>query len=352
MNTIQRHIVFFVFSVLSISSIAGTVTVPNNFSAGTPARAAEVNANFTAVKTAVDDNDGRLTTVESYIKSAGTNNISLGVNAGNLTMTGQLNTATGASAFPANSTGNENTTVGAFALLNNTTGSANTAIGTGALQNNEGGSGNIAVGHFSGSAWINSSNNIAVGHVGVTGELSTIRIGNSSHEFAFIAGIRGTTTTNADAVPVMIDSAGQLGTVNSSRRVKDHIADMGSASGVLKQLRPVTFYYKSDQNPEGRSLQYGLVAEEVAKVEPGLVAHSANGAIETVYYQFLTPMLLNEYQKQQRMIEAQTTRLEQQATEIAELKQQMARMTKLLARLELPETVASVNQTGALDFLN
>ncbi len=102
------------------------------------------------------------------------------------------------------------------------------------------------------------------------------------------------TTGSANAVPVLIDSAGQLGTVSSSRRVKDDIADMGAASSGLMNLRPVTFHYKSDRNPSGRTLQYGLIAEEVAEVYPGLVAHSADGQIETVMYQFLPPMLLNE----------------------------------------------------------
>jgi hypothetical protein len=91
---------------------------------------------------------------------------------------------------------------------------------------------------------------------------------------------------------------------------------MGEASRALMKLRPVTFHYKSDRSPKGRTLQYGLVAEEVAKVSPGLVAHSADGGIETVYYQFLAPMLVNEYQRQQRTIEAQ-------AVEIAELRRRL-----------------------------
>ena len=102
------------------------------------------------------------------------------------------------------------------------------------------------------------------------------------------------TTGSADAVAVVIDSNGQLGTVSSSRRFKDDIADMDAASSALMKLRPVTFHYKTDQNPAGRTLQYGLIAEEVAEVYPGLVAHSADGQIETVMYQFLPPMLLNE----------------------------------------------------------
>jgi hypothetical protein len=122
---------------------------------------------------------------------------------------------------------------------------------------------------------------------------------------------------------------------------------MGGASHALMKLRPVTFHYKSDTNPEGRTLQYGLVAEEVAKVAPGLVARSADGRIETVYYQFLAPMLLNEVQKQQRTIEAQAAELtkqtaeltkqtarivelEKQGMEIAELKRRVAHMAWLL----------------------
>ena len=102
---------------------------------------------------------------------------------------------------------------------------------------------------------------------------------------------------------MLIDTAGQLGTISSSRRVKDDIADMGACSSGLMTLRPVTFHYKSDKSPSGRTLQYGLIAEEVAEVYPGLVAHSADGQIETVMYQFLPPMLLNEVQKQQRTID-------------------------------------------------
>lgn len=154
----------------------------------------------------------------------------------------------------------------------------------------------------------------------------------------------------ADAITVVVDSAGQLGTINSSRRVKDDIADMGAASDVLMKLRPVTFHYKSDQNPKGRALQYGLIAEEVAQVAPGLVARTATGEIETVYYQHLAPMLLNEYQKQQRTLAAQAAELakqtervaalEQQTQEIAALKRELARVTTMLVRFESAQRVA------------
>lgn len=114
---------------------------------------------------------------------------------------------------------------------------------------------------------------------------------------------------------MVVDTNGQLGTTVSSRRFKDNIADMNTASSALMNLRPVTFHYKTDQNVAGRTLQYGLIAEEVNEVYPGLVAHSADGQIETVMYQHLPPMLLNEFQKQQRRINA----LEQELQEIKSL---------------------------------
>ena len=101
---------------------------------------------------------------------------------------------------------------------------------------------------------------------------------------------------------------------------------MAGASDGLMTLRPVTFHYRSDQNPAGRTLQYGLIAEEVAEVYPGLVAHSADGQIETVLYQFLPPMLLNEVQKQQRTIESQ-----QRAIEV--LRAQVEALTRAVAAL-------------------
>ena len=272
---------------------------------------------------------------------------------------GFQNTASGASALQSNTTGVNNTASGMAALLNNLGGSRNTASGVGALQNNTSGNDNIAIGFGAGGNWTGSFN-IAIGSPGLVAETATIRIGGTDQTRTFISGIRGVTTATT-AIPVMVGTDGQLGTISSSRRVKDDIADMGAASSTLMKLRPVTFHYKLDRNPKGRTLQYGLVAEEVAKVAPGLVAHSADGKVETVYYQFLGPMLLNEYQKQQRTIQAQaaelakqTARLEKQAMEIAELRQpaariaelenQAARMTAVLERLERAGMIASVGR--------
>lgn len=284
--------------------------------------------------------------------TTGNSNVANGVSAMFGNATGSNNTANGAFALEsgAGNSGSNNTASGAFALRSNTTGSNNTASGVGALSNNTTGNSNIAIGLNAGLGISTGVSNIVIGNAG-TAESNTIRIGSTDQTRAFIAGIRGVTTGVANAIAVMVDSNGQLGTVSSSQRVKDDIADMGDASSLLMKLRPVTFHYKVDQNPKGRSLQYGLIAEEVEKVAPGLVAHSASGEIETVFYQHLTPMLLNEYQKQQRLIDSQAAalanqnqrvaELEKQALEIVALRQELNRMADVLARVGQLERVAS-----------
>jgi len=299
-----------------------------------------------------------------FIHNYGAGNTFIGENAGNFTMTGTYNTASGAGVLGANTIGNRNTASGNLALTSNTTGYYNTASGTGALyynttgfnntasggyalQNNMNGNYNIAVGYSAGINLTTGSYNIDIGNAGVVAEGNTIRIGDSNQMRTYIAAIRGVTTGVANAIPVLIDSAGQLGTASSSRRFKDDIADMSEASSALMKLRPVTFHYKSDQNPKGRTLQYGLIAEEVADVYPGLVAHSADGKIETVMYQFLPAMLLNEVQKQQRTIETQALEivaLKEQAVEVAALKQQAA---KVAALEEKVAKVAALEQLTA-----
>ena len=376
--------------LISSSGLVAYAVVPNSFTAGTPISATQVNANFSDLDTRLVTQEGanaasRLGVLETTVNggnialvpsTATTGNIIkggvrflhdfglngsstfLGRNSGNFTMTGTNNTAVGfntltnigsgldnvamgLNALANNTSANSNTALGVSAMFATNTGGANVAIGTFALENNTSGTNNIAIGFAAGQSISSGSGNIVIGNPG-TAESITIRIG-ALQTRAFIAGIRSVTTVNANGIPVLIDSAGQLGTVNSSQRVKDDIADMSEASSTLMKLRPVTFHYKSDQNPKGRSLQYGLIAEEVEKVAPSLVARNAKGEIETVYYQHLAPMLLNEYQKQQRVIGVQTERLaalEVQAREIVALKQQLAKVTAALARLEQTEKVA------------
>ena len=238
---------------------------------------------------------------------------------------GSANVGTGPQALWGNTTGSLNVAVGNSALNNNVTGNYNTGVGAFALLQG-GGSSNTAIGYAAGQNLTTGSYNIDIGNVGVAGEANTIRIGAAPNQTrTFIAGINGAFIASGNNV--FIDSNGQLGTSPSSGRYKDDIADMDATSSALMKLRPVTFHYKSDRNPAGRALQYGLIAEEVDKIYPGLVAHAADGRIETVMYQFLPPMLLNEFQKQQRTIEAQAARieaLERQAADIAMLKQQLA----------------------------
>src|SRR5207237_10165334 len=129
------------------------------------------------------------------------------------------------------------------------------------------GSGNIAIG-VNAALHVNGSNfaNIHIGNEGSANDLATVRIGDNYHVKFFVGGVRGVTTASNDAVPVLIDSAGQLGTVNSSRRYKEDIHDMGDASRGLLRLRPVTFRYRKAFDDGSKPIQYGLIAEEVAEV--------------------------------------------------------------------------------------
>jgi hypothetical protein len=230
------------------------------------------------------------------------------------------NLAIGANALSSNSTGTQNLAVGENALSTNVAGSNNTAVGQGALVNASG-SGNIALGRSAGVNLFNNSNNIDIGNQGVGTDNGVIRIGTAGTQTtAFIAGVRGVTTVGG-AIPVLVDTTGQLGTTSSSRTVKEDIEDMGEASSMLAKLRPVAFRYK--ERP-GWSRQYGLIAEEVAEVAPELAARSSDGSIETVYYQFLAPMLLNEYQKQLRINAEQRARIDAEHARVEALEHRLS----------------------------
>jgi Chaperone of endosialidase len=152
------------------------------------------------------------------------------------------------------------------------------------------------------SCWNFGSNNIYIGRTDCS-ESNAIRIGTADKQTrTFVAGIRGITTSVNDVVPVLIDDRGQLGTVNSSRRYKEDIEDMSSASSRLMALRPVTFRYRKPYANGEKPMQFGLIAEEVAQTFPELVVRNKEGQPETVKYQDLTPLLLNEVQKQAKTI--------------------------------------------------
>jgi len=249
-----------------------------------------------------------------FTNTEGSDNTASGTNALSNNTVGDSNTAYGSEALLGNTQGNSNTAVGLEAMRNSQMGSENLAVGANALRNNNDGSNNIAVGYealygnstgdsniaIGSSAGSNTSgdNNIAIGNAGVFAESATIRIGTSAtHTQSFIAGIQGVTTGVNDAVPVLVDSNGQLGTISSSRRYKEDITEMGDASSRIHSLRPVTFHYKKPYADGSKPMQYGLIAEEVATAFPELAVINREGKPETVKYHDLTPLLLNEVQR-------------------------------------------------------
>ena len=262
--------------------------------------------------------------------------------------TGFENTANGTNTLYYNTTGTHNTATGVEALLSNITGAGNTASGFQALHNNRG-SFNIGLGNQAGKNLTIGNRNIDIGNGGVAGESNTIRIGNIQTA-TYIVGISGSTATGGAAV--FVASNGKLGTVTSSRRFKKDIADMDAASEALLALRPVTFRYKPELDKAGIP-QYGLVAEEVAEVNPDLVVRDEKGEIYTVRYEAVNAMLLNEFLKEHRKVQQQeatiaqltSTIVQQMEAVTAHLKEHDAQIQKVSAQLELtkpvPQTVSN-----------
>jgi hypothetical protein len=244
------------------------------------------------------------------------------------------NTALGKHALASNSSGANNTAVGSAALASNATGNLNTALGESALASNAGNN-NVALGESAGLNPTAASDSIFIGNLGVQADTAVIRIGTQPNQSkTFIAGIRGKTTSTNDAVAVLIDSNGQLGTTSSSRRYKQDIQPMGDASVPLLKLRPVTFRYKKSYGDGTKPIQYGLIAEEVAEVFPDLAAFNKDGTAETVKYHLLPALLLNEYQRQQKTIAAQAVQTERQQKTIESQAEQMAALQRRLSALE------------------
>jgi hypothetical protein len=297
--------------------------------------------------------------------------------------TGDDNTAIGVEALASNTIGGLNTAVGFFALLGNTVGSRNTAIGYTALEvgfgsdntavgayalSFSGGDGNTAVGSgalislaFSGS--LNTalgqnagsalgggeSNNIDIGAnvEGVTGESNTIRIGNTDITDTFISGINGTTVASGAAV--LVDSNGHLGTLTSSKRFKEEIRPMNTTSEAIFSLEPVTFRYRKEIDPAGTS-QFGLIAEEVAKVNPTLVLPDKEGKPYTVRYDGVNAMLLNEFLKEHKTVQEQGATIAQLKKDLqanaAQHQKQIDALTvalqKVSAQLEASKSASQV----------
>ena len=260
------------------------------------------------------------------------------------------NTATGAGTLSNNTTGFQNTAVGYLGLESNQTGNFNTAVGVNALVNNTAGSNNIALGSAAGSDQTTGSNNIYIGDMGAPTESNVIKIGavpssGTPYEGCYIGGIVG---VGPFASTVTIDPVtGQLGELVSSERFKKDIDPMGNASEAIFSLEPVTFHYKKDKTNTPR---FGLIAEEVAKVNPALIGVDKEGKPYTVRYEQINAMLLNEFLKEHKKVEEQEATITElkcdfqmvnarQQKEIqvlsAQLKEQAARIEKVSAQLEI-----------------
>jgi hypothetical protein len=222
-------------------------------------------------------------------------------------VSGNYNVAIGASALTTNSNSDHSVAIGESALYNSFNGN-NTAVGYRALYATSG-SNNTALGYLAGSAVGIGLNNVHIANTGLIGDFGVMRLGTAgSQTTTYVSGVRGVTV--ATGIPVIIGTDGQLGTTTSSRRFKQDIADMSDFSARLAALRPVTFRYTQPAADGSRPLDFGLIAEEVAEVFPELAVRSADGQIETVAYHKLPALLLNELQKQQRLIDTLLQRVQ------------------------------------------
>ncbi|MEZ5291527.1 MAG: tail fiber domain-containing protein [Vicinamibacterales bacterium] len=239
-------------------------------------------------------------------------NIAVGLDALGANLTGQRNVGLGVGTLDSTTDGNFNVGIGHGVLGASTSDDRNTAIGYLALRNLNGGSNNVALGDNGGGTLVTGSENVYISSSGVSSEDGTIRIGRTGLQTrAFVMGIRGVTTAFSNAVGVVIDSSGQLGTVSSSRRFKEDIHDLGTIGERLQQLRPVHFRYKQPFADGTKPVQYGLIAEEVAEVLPELVAYDADGQPATVMYHVLPALLIEEVQRLERERTALTDEVRQ-----------------------------------------
>ncbi len=257
--------------------------------------------------------------------------------------TGLDNTATGAQALFSNTTANFNTAMGGRALQFNTTGAGNAAVGNLALSNNTSGAGNIALGNNAGANVTTANDVTCIGAVGAN-------VANS----CYISRIHG--VTSSGGIAVFIDSDGKLGTTTSSLRFKDQIKPMDQISEELYALRPVTFCYKKEIDPAGIS-QFGLVAEDVEKVNPDLVARDKEGKPYSVRYDQVNAMLLNEFLKEHCRVENLDATVDELKSDrahqetvisdlknevhalIAQLKEQAAQIQKVSAQVQMSKLI-------------
>ncbi len=285
--------------------------------------------------------------------TVGLGNTAVGYSALFSNIRGGGNTAFGSWALEG-STGNSNTAVGVQALGNNTTGEVNTAIGSYALQHLDtpGGNNNIALGYFAGGNVVNGINDIFIGNIGPLGENTdenTIRIGtqvtatdfhgftHNRHVATYIAGI---SEAGVSGAPVLVSADGQLGIALSAVRFKEAIKPIDTASEAIFALNPVTFRYKEQFDPK-RIPQFGLVAEEVEKVNPDLVRRDRDGKLQTVRYDAVNAMLLNEFLKEHRSVQELKVNAAKQETIIAQQQTQIDALTAGLQKVSAQLAAAS-----------
>jgi hypothetical protein len=330
-------------------SLNGLVSGSSNTAVGAWALTANVGNNNTAIGAAAlssnrigeDNTANGISALGANVE--GSRNTAMGSQA-LISNTAYDNTAVGYKALTNNGGGNSNTAVGSNALQvnsgsfnvgmgwdtlgGNTTGNSNTALGYGAGFTNTTGSANVALGAFAGEGVSTGFNVMCLGY-GVVGA----NVDNST----WISNVWGVTTQSGNTAPVVVSDGGQLGVVASSERFKKDIAGMKDASSVLLALRPVTFHYKSDAKD---TPQFGLIAEEVAKVNPALVLRDQDGKPFTVRYDAVNAMLLNEFLKEHQKVEKLEAALGAVNKRLAE---QDARIAKVSAQLEVtksaPQTV-------------
>jgi hypothetical protein len=330
----------FVVGWLALSPQAGAVceqgcdlTLGNTFlgEGALSANTTGVNNTATGATALLNNTTGNDNTATGYHalqnNTTGSDNTAIGGAALSRNTTANSNTATGVSALGLNTTGYRNTAIGDAALYRNFTGFGNTAIGFRALYQNRAGSNNVALGFNAGNNLTSGDGNVCIGYnvLGVAGESNTTRISNIYSSLA-------------SARAVYINSDNKIGTLVSSRRFKEEIKPMDQASEAILALKPVTFRYKKEIEPSG-AIMFGLIAEDVEKVDPDLVTRNDKGEPETVRYEAVNAMLLNEFLKEHRTMEEQGRRIEERGRAIvrheAEIRALTSQVQKISDEVEL-----------------
>jgi hypothetical protein len=344
-------------TAFGIAALVMTTTGQSNTGAGSDALHSNTIGSFnaaTGTESLYSNTTGSANTASGYASlrsnTAGSQNTAAGYRALRANTDGGLNTATGYDALFSNTLGGANTAIGVSALYSNTTGPYNTANGVYALKANTTGrsnvalgygallalagnsNANIAVGTKAGSMLKAGTNNIYIGSPGVTNEGNTTRIGDNQTK-VFVAGIAGTPVSGAS---VVVTANGRLGVVASSERYKQNIKSLSDASQKLAQLHPVTYSYKTEPG----ATHYGLIAEEVDKVMPEIVVRDQENRPESVQYQELIPLLLQERQELRAELARQRSLIEQQAETLAAL------------RRTLDARLAALDQSGRTGVAN